>query len=496
MKNIILAYDLGTSGLKAVALDENGTILERISESYKLATPHHLWAEQDPSDWWMAFCNCTRGILGKAGSAKIWAISICSQEICSLAVDKNGDTVYPAMIWADSRAHKEADTLEKKLGASEYYSLTGMRAAANYPVAKIMWLKENRPELYEKTFRFINPKDYLNFKLTGRFATDPECAAYMHLTDIGTGNWSQTLLDAAEIDSLKLAEIIPAGEQLETVSRKASFETGIPEGTPVIMGMGDGGGATLGTGALDKGDAYTSLGTSSWVCAVSGSMKTDPQRRISKIRYLDTFRDSGTMQTGGYSLNWIKNMLRAEYSEINRLAEISRPGANGVLFLPHLIGERSPFWDPRLCGGLLGLCSETTQGDVFRSVMEGVSIHLNLILNIICGTNEIQAIQSMKLVGGGANSSVWQGIFADVFGVPVETVRYPDDACALAVGVIAGTSIGLYPSLSIVKKIQKSDVVIDPNPVNEKIYKELSQTYLKTEEYNRKISRLLSVFKA
>lgn len=503
MEGYIIAYDFGTSSAKAILLDEQGQVIARSSAGYPTLYPAPGRAEQEPRAWWEALLHCTRKLLCHVPADRILALSVCSHEMCCLPVDEGGAPLRPAMIWADTRAGEQARQLENAVGAQMFYRRAGMRAAPNYTLPKILWLREHEPEAYQKARYFLNPKDYINFCLCGCIATDPEGAAYTHGTDLATGDWCGATFQSVGLDQRKLPMIYAAGTVLGRVSETAARQTGLSPHTKVVMGMGDGGAATLGTATLSPGDSYTSLGTSSWVCMVTGSLNMDPKRRISKIRYLGTLRDSGTMQAGGYSYRWLKDTfgpIKAKkgdigYLELDRWAAMAPPGSNGLLFLPYLMGERAPYWDPDLCGAFLGLRAQTTRGDLCRSVMEGVCLHLKQILDIICQVNAVPLPAQMKLVGGGANSPLWRQIFADVYGVPVVTVKYPDDAGALGVGVIAGTAVGLYEDLAAICTMQPVTAACTPDPASQARYAQMEDIFVRAGEALVEPSHQLSKLK-
>lgn len=504
MRNYLIAHDLGTSCDKAALISASGEVLRVCTENYPVHTPSNGLAEQNPEDWWNAFCACNHTLLEGLDAGEVAAVSMCSQLMCALAVDVQGKPLYPAIIWADTRAAEEAKQLEARVGEKEYYNITGMRSAAGYSLPKLMWLKKHRSEIYEHTHCFLNVKDFINFRLTGRMATDPECAAYMHCADWRVRDWSQTLLDAAGIAREKLPDILPIGSILGEVTGAASLESGLKAGTPVVMGTGDGGAATLGAGIVEEGEAYTSLGTSSWVSVVTGSERLDPERGISKINYFDTLRDSGTMQAGGYSYSWLKNTLCGEeriraketgqkdYILIDRLAAESSPGAGGVMYLPYLLGERSPYWDTELRGAFLGLSGRTKKGDICRSVLEGVAMHLRMILMRIMDINQIEALSSMKLVGGGASSPLWRQIFADVYGVPILSNHLSDVAGALGIAVIAGTAQGIFPDIKVIRELQGTSSVTEPDMKRHQIYKELYEIFRDAGQASMEISHRLA----
>jgi xylulokinase len=489
LKRYIIAHDLGTSGDKAILLNTSGEILHTHTHGYSVCHREAGWSEQNPYDWWNAFCLCNRAVLEGVRAEDVAGICLTGQMMCCLPLDTNGEILHPAIIWADTRASEESSKLEDQVGVEQFYRITGMRASANYTLPKIIWLQKHRPEVYEKTHKFLSPKDYLNYRLTGKFAVDPENASFMHCFDRTQTDWSDLLLEASGIDRAKLPELVPAGKVLGEVNKEAAQECGLRAGTPVVMGTGDGGAATIGAGVINTGEAYTNMGTSSWVCVITGRDCLDPLRSISKLNYLETLRDSGTMQAGGFSYSWLRGALcqpeceaslrsgEKDYVLIDRLAEQSPPGAGGVLFQPYLLGERSPYWDTRLRGSFLGITAGTSRADLCRSVPEGVSMHLNRILDRICNVNHVTAPQEMMLVGGGARSPLWRRIFADVYGLPIVTTQHTDQAGTLGTAVLAGKALGIFPTLSVVKQFQKITEVTDPDPVRVRRYEDLIRIF-------------------
>ncbi len=485
MAGYLIAHDLGTSANKAALLDLDGHILKTHTVDYPMAHPHAGWAEQDPSLWWQAFCRCNRAVLEGIDPAEVAGIAVTGQMMCCLALDAKGAPLYPGMLWADTRARDEAEAIERAVGADAFYNIVGMRAAANYALPKMMWLKRHQPAVYAATKLFLTPKDYINFRLTGRFATDPENAAYLHAYDLHTGRWSDTLTGAAGIDAGKLPEILPADSLLGGVTAAAAAETGLAAGTPVAVGMGDGGTTTLGTGTIEPGEGYISLGTSSWVCVVTGSGNMDPDRSISKLKYLSTLRDSGTMQAGGFSYSWLRDTLFSNealsaekaggnvYAVIDELAAASPPGARGVLYLPYLLGERAPLWDTRIKGAFLGLSGATNRADLARGVLEGVAYHMNSIFQTILQVNGLRPadIKRLRLVGGGAKSPLWQQIFADLFEVPISTAEHSGQAGVLGTAILAGVALGLYPDCGKVRDFLSDRTRVEPDAERSAFYR-------------------------
>jgi len=503
-KSYLIAHDLGTSGNKAVLVTSDGKIARSHSVSYSVDKTVPGQAEQDPRVWWEAFCQCNRILLEGINCSEVAGVSLCRQMMCCLPVDRKGRILHSAIIWADNRATQEAEQIEALVGKEQFYQIVGMRASANYSLPKIVWLKKHLPKVFRDTYKILNPKDYINYLLTGRFGTDPETAAYMHCFDWRSKSWSPELMKAAGVGVEKLTELVDTGVVLGEVTSAAAQVCGLAAGTPVVMGIGDGGAATLGTATIEPGEAYTSLGSSSWVCVVTGSKKMDPDRSISKLNFLNTQRDSGTMQAGGYSYSWLRDTLCGQECEqarlsrdkdyvlIDRLAEQASPGAGGVLFLPYLFGERSPYWDTKLRGAFLGITAQTGRADLCRSVLEGVSMHLGLILDRIRQVNQLSDIRCMKLVGGGANSLLWRQIFADVYGLPVTTTDKSDLAGALGVAAIAGVAVGMYPDINVVKNFQQVTSVTKPDPEKQAYYRQLSELFRDSHEALKDINHRLA----
>lgn len=489
MGGYIIAHDLGTSGDKGILLSVDGKIAAEATVSYEPDVPAVGWMQQNPEVWWNAFCRCNRRLLEGISGKEVEGVTVTGQMMCCLAMGRDGTVLYPAILWGDGRAAEEAMTLEERVGGERFYETVGMRASPNYSLPKMMWLKGHEAKVYERTWKFLNPKDYLDYKMTGRMATDTESAAYMHGTDWRTGKWSKFLITASELDEDKLPEILAPGELIGEVTQGAARECGLPAGTAVVMNMGDGGTATLGTATIEPGEAYISMGSSSWVSVVTGSGAMDRDRSISKLSYLDTVRDSGTMQTGGYAYSWLRDTLCQEecreakekgisaYVGINETAGRASCGSGGVLFQPYLMGERSPFWDMKLRGAFLGLTSRTGKPEICRSVLEGVALHLNLILQRICRVNGIEKTELMKLVGGGAKSPLWRTIFADILGAPVAVLEYTEHAGGLGAAVLAGVRLGSFSSVSVIKELQKVTDVTEPDWERHSYYCELGEIY-------------------
>lgn len=481
METYLLAQDIGTSAAKAALFSTDGRLMRTCSAAYEVQSPHPGWAQQNAMDWWNAFCQNNRTILEGIDPSCLAAVSVSGQMMGCLPVGRDGSPLFPALIWADGRAVPQADLIRRTVGHRVFFSITGMGISENYALPKILWLREHEPEIYEKTFCFQQSKDFIVQKLTGQFVTESSDAQYYHAYDILRGCWSSRLLDAFGVEKERFPRLVQAGTQVGCVLPGVAAECGLPAGTPVVEGLGDGRAALVGTGVLDIGDAYISLGTSSWLSLISTSTELDPDSGEDKIVFIEpgVFVCGGTMNAGGYSFDWMRRVLcgpeaaqaRAQggsvYDHIDVLTKSSRPGAGGVLFLPYLLGERDPYLDPNARGAFLGLSSHTTRADLCRSVMEGVAMHLNLFKQKL---EQTEQIKTMRIVGGGAKNPVWRQIFADVMNMPILETNVSDEAGSLGTAVMAGVGVGLYQDVRAVRDFQRVLSVTQPNPQNRAVY--------------------------
>lgn len=463
MGDYILAHDLGTSGNKAVLFSADGRLIGSIQRAYGVFYERPLWAEQDPEDWWQAVCSSTKELLSQCGigAEEVKAVSFSGQMMGALPVDRDGKPLTKAIIWADMRAQKESDKLREKIDDDRFYSITGHRNTASYGIQKAMWIKENRPEIYEQTYRFLNAKDYMVYRLTGKFYTDCSDANSMDCLDLAKRSWSEEIVAASGVDPDKLPKIVESTFYVGNVTERATKETGLSTGTKVIMGAGDGVAANVGAGCVAPGKAYCCMGTSAWVASTSEKPVFDREKRIVCWAHAvpGLYSPNGTMQYAGGSYSWLKNTIcvdetkRAEkegvsaYELMNRAIAESKPGAGGVLFLPYLMGERAPKWNENARGVFYGITAKTTRQDMLRSVMEGIVMNLAECFSIL---REGMTIEELTLIGGVARSGIWQRSIADIFGVRVSVPGYTEEANSIGAAVIAGVGSGLLKDFSAV----------------------------------------------
>jgi xylulokinase len=461
VQTTILAHDIGTTGDKATLFLADGTILASSFAAYPTRYPKPGWAEQDANDYWSAFCTATRDLLTQSGaeSGSIAVIAFSGQMMAALPVDREGAALRPSIIWADQRSTREAAELCARVPPERVYAVTGHRANASYSGAKIMWIRANEPEVFRKTEKFLHAKDFLVLRLTGSFCTDLSDASGMNLLDIVTGEWSEEMLNAAGVPRSLLPDVREATEVVGTVSADAARATGLLRGTPVVIGGGDGACATCGAGVVSESDAYICLGTSAWLATASARPLLDPLMRTNTFCYFrrGLYFPCGSMQAAGGSLAWFaENFADAEerkadaagvsvYDVLEENARMIGPGSEGLLFLPYLIGERSPWWSPEARACFVGLSLKHGRSHMARAVMEGVAYNMRLIADAF--SEQGKSFSRIRMIGGGARSATWRQIFADVLERPVTTLAFLEEATSVGAAIAGGVGIGLFARL-------------------------------------------------
>lgn len=448
---MLLTHDLGTTGNKATLVADDGSLIASRTVSYPVRFVGDGTAEQDPGDWWRAFVEATRALLGEqqADPAAIEAVSFSGQMMGVVGVDSAGDPVRPAIIWADTRSTVQCDRLIAEVGMERGYAITGHRLNPTYSLTKIMWLRDNEPDTYAKISTVLQAKDFLALKLTGVRATDPSDASSTNAYDQQAAGWSEELIGAAGVRRSIFPEIVASTDVVGTVTKQAAQETGLSAGTPVVMGGGDGPMAALGAGIIDPASgAYAYLGSSSWVSVSADEPLHDPQMRTMTFNHVlaGRFVPTATMQTGGAALQWITEVLepRADNAYALLLAETAQASASehGLFFLPHLLGERSPYWNPHARAAFVGLQMNDDRAAMVRAVLEGVAF--NLYTGLLAFVENGVDITAVDAIGGAANAGLLLDIFADVWGVPVTSRELVSEAGAIGAAVVAGLGVGVF----------------------------------------------------
>ena len=484
MKNYILAHDLGTTGNKATLYDQEGALVTSAFYAYGTEYAHTSWAEQDPEDWWRAVCASTRKLLGqtKVGADEVACIVFSGQMMGCVPLDKEARPLRKAIIWADQRSVEQERWVGERVSPEEIYRITGHRLSASYSLSKILWLRDHQPDIYQGAYKFVHAKDAVVARLTGMFVTDPSDASGMNLYDLEAGTWSERILEAAELNPAQLPEIRQSIDVVGEVLPEVANEAGVAAGTRVVIGGGDGPCAAAGAGVVSEGAAYNYVGSSSWIALATEKPIYDPDLKTFTFGHVapGMFMPTGTMQAAGASYQWTRDQLcpvemeAAEslgvspYELMNLEAENSPAGANGLIFLPYLLGERSPRWNPRARGGFIGLTIRHTRADMIRAALEGVTMNLRVILDAFKAQGA--QIQAMRLIGGGARGRFWNRMMADIYGMPVHRLAILEEATSMGAALTGGVGVGLYPDFSMIKTMNEVNEVIEPDPAAQAVY--------------------------
>lgn len=472
----ILAHDLGTSGNKATLFSEDGRLIKSEVFSYDAHYFNDTWVEQNADDWWNAVCRTSSSLIQSTGvdPGEIGAISFSGQMMGCLCVDRNGTPLRPSIIWADQRAQKQVAQIEEHISQQDFYHIVGHRNTASYGIQKLMWVRDNEPEIYEQTYKTLNAKDYIVFKLTGKFYTEPSDANSVACFDLKTFQWSEEILKITGIDPDKLPQIKPSTFVAGGVTKEAARATGLAEGTPVVMGGGDGVVANIGCGSISPGKTYCCMGTSAWITTTAEKPIFDEQMRTVTWAHVipGMYAPNGTMQYAGGAYNWLKNTVcsmesykakeegTSPYTYMNEQIEKSTVGANGLIFLPYLLGERAPRWNPDAKGAWIGIKPETTRGDLLRSVLEGVTMNLSICLDILRTQMDIKEI---TVVGGGAKGAVWRQIMADIYNARIKVPSLLEEGSSMGAAVIAGVGTGIFKDFTAIDRFINIESVHTPD---------------------------------
>jgi xylulokinase len=483
----ILAHDLGTTGNKATLFDLSGSSLASTFRGYQTDYPHPNWAEQDAADWWHAVSESTRELLAASGLAArdVAVVSFSGMMNGALPIDGSGQPLRPAIIWADQRATAEAEFLARTWGAEEVYHRTGHRPGASYTAAKVLWIQRHQPDIYARAHQILQAKDYVAYKLSGVFATDYSDASSTNLFDLERRDWALDMIEALGLDPGKLPPALPSTTAIGHVTAEAAAETGLMAGTPVVIGGGDGACATVGAGSVHPGEAYNYIGSSSWIAVTAEKPLHDPQMRTFTFSHLDPelYFPTGTMQSAGGSFDWLERLLRGEdkdklHDELEIAAAGAPAGARGLLFLPYLIGERSPHWNPLARGAFVGLSMAHGRPEMARAVLEGVALNLKLILDAF--QDQGAGIQAMRLIGGGARSALWRQILADVYGLPILRPALLAEATSLGAAIAGGVGVGLFPGFGVAHELVQVSEGEQPDPTHSQRYAALYDLFQRT----------------
>jgi len=493
-----LGIDVGTSSVKLLLADTTGRVLQTLSKDYPVYYPKAGWAEQNPEDWWNATSEGIREILNRSQmeSREIQGIGLSGQMHGLVLLDKENRVLMPALLWCDQRTQDECDELSEKLGSklSEY---TGNRALAGFTAPKVLWVRRHRPEIYKQIEHVLLPKDYIRWKLTGEYATDVSDASGTLFFDVAHRCWSPEMLDILGLSETHLPTCYESYEITGAVTEQAARESGLHTSTLVVGGGGDQASGAVGTGVVTAGTVSVALGTSGVVFVCQENYSVDRQNRLHSFCHANgKWHVMGVMLSAASCLKWwVEEVCRLDDAGfavlLEEAARIS-PGSEGLIFLPYLMGERTPYSDPHARGTFIGLTMTHGRGPMTRAILEGVGFGLCDSLKIIREQNI--PIHEVRVSGGGAKSYLWRQILADIFGQPihvVNSVEGPAFGAAILAAVGAGEFAGVEEACNQMIKTVKQTEPIAANVEKYKfIYEIYHQLYATLEKSFRDLSRI------
>lgn len=460
MNEYVLGVDLGTSGTKTVLFDKQGRAIASASREYPLDQPRNGWAEQDPECWWQAARETIRQVIGESGvaPAQIRGLGISGQMHGLVLLDENGQVLRKAILWCDGRTQQECDEITRIVGRERLIRITANPALTGFTAGKILWVRRHEPEIWKQVRHILLPKDYVRFRLTGEYGSEMSDASGTNLLDVPRRCWSGAMLDALDLDATLLPPLMESSDAAGTVTSRAAEETGLQPGTVVAAGAGDNAAAAVGTGVVTAGKAFATIGTSGVVFAHADQVQIDPQGRVHTFcaAVPGAYTVMSCTLAAGLSLKWFRDQFcQAEcqtaaqmgedpYTLMSQEAAQSPIGANRLVYLPYLMGERSPLLDADARGAFIGLSGIHARRDLLRAVMEGVIYSMRQNLEVLRGMGIAPA--EMRACGGGARSPFWRQMMADVFALPVQTVKNTEGP-ALGAAILGGVAAGLYADI-------------------------------------------------
>ena len=490
MKNYLLGIDVGTTGAKTLLVDETGAVVAEALTEYPMFTPKPLWAEQNPEDWWRGTVQSIRKVLEQSGTKKeqIVCLGLTGQMHGLVLMDARGDVLRPCIMWNDQRTASQCAEITKEVGAQRILELTGNPLFPNFTAPKIAWVRQNEPEIFKRVVKVLLPKDYVRYRITGEFFSEVSDASGTSLFDVASRQWSDEMLKIFHIPRQWLPQVSESVEATATVSVQAANETGLLQGTPVVGGAGDQAAQAVGSGIVADGMSSVTIGTSGVVFVACKKYLREPEGRLHAFCHAvpGMWHFMGVMLSAGGSFRWYRDTLGElekanakntganPYDLLTEAAAKVPAGSEGLIFLPYLSGERTPYPDPNARGVFFGLTLRHTKAHLTRSVIEGVTFGLRDSLELVRSLG--LHISGIRVSGGGARSALWGQIIADIFNQDIFKVTVTQGA-AYGAAILAGVGAGIFNRVEdacdrVIKVVDRTE----PGP-DAKVYAEYYQRY-------------------
>lgn len=490
MGQLLLGIDIGTSACKIAVFEKNGTVIAAGTGDYPVYYPQPGWAEQNPDEWWTAVCETIKTLLEKnhIDAQEIAGVGIDGQSWSAIPIDKEGNVLANTPIWMDTRAQDICDRINREIGEKNIFALTGNSLQPSYTTAKILWYKENLPQMYEKIDKILQSNAFIAYRLTDALSHDMSQGYGVHCFDMKNGCWNDEMCEKMGIPRSFLPELVPSHQVVGTVTPKAAEKTGLAVGTPVVAGGLDAACGTLGAGVIHVGETQEQGGQAGGMSICIEEYAADPRLIMGAHVVPGQWLLQGGTVGGGGVMRWFEKEFagyereiadrvgKSSLDQLNEIAQETPPGSDGVVFLPYMAGERSPIWDPNAKGVYYGLDFNKTKGHMVRAAMEGVAFSLKHNLDIAEDTGA--KVEELRAMGGSANSLLWTQIKSDITGKPI-VVPSSDTATTLGAVILAGVGVGVYKDFEeAVHMTVKLTRRHEPDMEKHRLYQKNYETYL------------------
>jgi len=505
--NTIIAYDLGTGGCKASIYSEEGSCLGKVFEGYPTLYPYPGWHEQRPEDWWEAVVKSTRKLLepGNFQKEDVRCIALSGQSLAVIPLNAEGELLRETIpIWSDTRTQDQTQYFFSIIDETEWYKTTGNGFSREcYSLFKIMWYRDNEPDLYKKTAIILGSKDYINYKLTGKIATDHSYGSGTGAYNLEAGTYEKYFLEAAEIPGYFFPELRMSTDSLGKITKQAAEILGLSPETEVICGGVDNSCMALGAGNIEEGKAYLSLGSSAWIAVSSENpvISTEIKPYVFAHVLPGMYTSATSIFSAGTSVSWLKDTLCADikkkaeesgkdpYDLLIAKASQSPIGANRLFFNPSLSGGSAAYLEPGIRGAFLGLDLKHDQSDIIRAVLEGIAMDLRIMFSKLEKLCSVPG--DILIVGGGSKSKFWRQIFADIFNRSFCKTNIDQDAASLGAAALGAVGAGIWQDFSPIANIHQIEDKNIPDPVSSQKYRNILDVYQATWNPLGQISKLM-----